>query len=122
MSRRSLFFLRLVCCLAIAVAVFSVAGPQVLAAVDPQYRVEVSALPKTTTGPAKIRQIFAVIFGILGALCLLMVTIGGFRYVASEGDAQATARAKGTVVYALLGLLICVSAVAIVTFVLGRLD
>jgi hypothetical protein len=84
------------------------------------YTVDVSPLPNVSTGPNRVRVMLSVVFGVLGALSLLFVTIGGFRYVASQGDPQAAARAKGTITYALVGLLVSICAVAIVTFVMGR--
>lgn len=86
-----------------------------------QYTVDVSTLPNVNTGPNRVQIILSVVFGIIGALSLLFVTIGGFRYVASQGDPQAAARAKGTIMYALVGLVVSICAVAIVTFVMGRL-
>jgi hypothetical protein len=82
--------------------------------------INVSPLPQPTAGNAKITTIFAIVFTIMGALSLLMITVGGFRYVMSHGDPQAISRAKGTILYSLLGLIISISAVAIVTFVLGK--
>lgn len=84
------------------------------------YRVDISSLPSVPTGPGEIKAILDVVFAVMGAISLLVVTIGGFRYVASQGDPQATAKAKGTITFALVGLLISILAVAIVTFVIGR--
>ncbi len=85
-----------------------------------QYQVKVGPLPHTQATPEKVQAFLAIVFTIIGALSLLMFTIGGFRYVASQGDPQATARAKGTLIYALVGLLVSISAVTIVTFVLDN--
>jgi hypothetical protein len=81
---------------------------------------DVSALPTTAAGGDQIKLIISVVLGIVGALSLLFVTIGGFRYVLSQGDPQATSKAKDTILYALIGLLITALAQAIVTFVIGR--
>ncbi|HEX8182909.1 MAG TPA: pilin [Candidatus Saccharimonadales bacterium] len=84
------------------------------------YEVDISPLPKADADETSVRAIFAVVFGIIGALSLLMLTIGGFRYITSEGDPQAAAKAKGTIIYALVGLVISIAAVSIVSFVLLR--
>jgi hypothetical protein len=90
-------------------------------AVPPGYQIQLNGvLPDPSTGPDQNKNIYSIVFAVTGALSLLMVTVGGFRYVASQGDPQAAARAKGTITYALIGLLVSVSAVAIVTFVVGR--
>lgn len=57
-------------------------------------------------------------FGILGAIALLVIVIAALQYVLSAGDAQKVARAKDTIIYALVGLVVAVMAFAIVTFVL----
>lgn len=85
-----------------------------------QYTVDVSPLPNVAANPNRVQIILSVIFSIIGALSLLFVTVGGFRYVASQGDPQAAARAKGTITYALVGLVVSICAVSIVTFVMGR--
>ncbi|HSH55901.1 MAG TPA: hypothetical protein VK983_03680 [Candidatus Limnocylindrales bacterium] len=81
-------------------------------------QIDIRPLPGTAATPAKVQAILTILFSIIGALSLLMFTIGGFRYVASEGDPQATGKAKGTVIYSLVGLIVSISAVLIVTFVL----
>ena len=86
-----------------------------------QYRVDISPLPQVSTGPDRIQVILTVIFTLLGALSVMFITIGGFRYVASQGDPQAAARAKNTIFYAIIGLIVAICSVAIVTFVLGKL-
>jgi hypothetical protein len=89
-------------------------------AVSP-YQINVSTLPHGSADGNKVQVILSIVFGIIGALSLLMVTVGGFRYVASQGNPQAATKAKDTIVYALVGLLVSISAIAIVTFVVGRL-
>lgn len=83
-----------------------------------QYEVDVSPLPNIAAGSGKVQGILAIVFGVLGALSVLMVVIGGFRYVASQGDPQATAKAKGTIIYAVIGLVVAIFSITIVTFVL----
>ncbi len=83
-------------------------------------KIDISPLPNVVADKPEVTAVLAVVFTLIGAICLLMVTIGGFRYVASQGDPQATAKAKGTIIYALIGLVVSISAVTIVTFVLGK--
>lgn len=94
----------------------------VQAAVDNPYLIrKPEALPTPAADAARLRSILTIVFTIIGAISLLMFTIGGLRYVTSQGDPQATAKAKGTLIYALVGLTVAISAVSIVTFVLGSL-
>ncbi len=84
-----------------------------------KYKVDLSPLPVVDATPARVQIMFAIVFTVIGALSLLMFTIGGLRYVASQGDPQATAKAKGTIIYATVGIIVSMLAVTIVTFVLG---
>lgn len=82
---------------------------------------DTSPLPKPSADDARLQLILSTVFIITGAIALLVVTIGGLRYVLSHGDPSSTAQAKNMIIYALIGLVISIIAVSIVTFVLGRL-
>lgn len=86
-----------------------------------QYQVNISPLPHVDTGPGKVQAILTIVFSIVGAVSVLMVVIGGFKYIAAQGEPQELAKAKGTIIYAIVGVLVSISAVSIVTFVLGAL-
>jgi hypothetical protein len=62
----------------------------------------------------------AIIFA-AGSIAVLMIVIGGLRYVLSNGDPQGTQRAKNTILYAVIGLVIALAAEAILRLVLRRL-
>lgn len=55
-----------------------------------------------------------------GAIAVVMVIIGGLRYVLSQGNASQVESAKNTILYAVIGLIIAVMAFAIVNFVLDQ--
>lgn len=61
-----------------------------------------------------------ITFAAMALLSVVFVALGGFKYTTSNGDPQGTAKAKGTILYALIGLIVGLSAFTIVTFVLGR--
>jgi TRAP-type C4-dicarboxylate transport system permease small subunit len=80
-----------------------------------------TGLPVVNAGSDQLQNILRVAFGILAAVAILFVVIGGLRYVISEGDPEATAKARGTIIYALVGLVIAITAEFLVAFVLNRL-
>lgn len=82
--------------------------------------VDVTTLPKPLADQSRIQIIMSTVFIITGAIALLMVTIGGLRYILSHGDPSATAQAKNTILYALIGVVVSIIGVSIVTFVVGR--
>jgi len=55
----------------------------------------------------------------VGALSVIMLIIGGIRYVVSGGDSTAVQSAKNTILYAVVGIVICLLAYAVVSFVIG---
>ena len=64
-----------------------------------------------------IRTIINVLSIIVGAVSVIMIIIGGFRYVISGGDSTGVTGAKNTIMYAVIGLVIVLFAQAIVRFV-----
>lgn len=78
-------------------------------------------LPTVAASSSELQTILQILFAILGALAVLFIVIGGFSYVASGGEAQAMKKAKNTIMYAIVGLVVAILAEAIVTFVLGYL-
>lgn len=58
------------------------------------------------------------VIGVLGIVCVVVMIIGGVNYMTSSGDAGKVKKAKDTILYGLIGLIICVLAFAIVNFVI----
>lgn len=81
----------------------------------------VNPFPRVQANQGTLQLLLNIFFGVAGALAILFIVLGGFRYIISDGDAQAAARARNTIIYAAVGLLIIVMAAAIVNFVVGKL-
>lgn len=60
-----------------------------------------------------------VVIGVTAAVSVLMIVIGGLRYVLSGGDSAGIRSAKDTIIYAIVGLVISMLAFVIVRFVIG---
>ena len=58
---------------------------------------------------------------IIVAIAVIMLIIGGIRYVVSGGDSSAVTGAKNTILYAIVGIIVAVLAYAIVNFVVDGL-
>ena len=63
--------------------------------------------------------ISSVLLFIVGAIAVIMIIIGGLRYVISGGDATQVQAAKNTILYALVGIIIAILAYAAINFVIG---
>lgn len=57
---------------------------------------------------------------IVGAVSVLMIIIGGLRYVLSGGDAAGIKSAKDTVMYSLIGVVVALLSYAMVSFIVGK--
>lgn len=55
---------------------------------------------------------------IVGIVAVIMIIVGGFRYITSGGDSGNVSSAKNTLIYAIVGLIIVALAQFIVRFVL----
>lgn len=69
-----------------------------------------------------IDTIITIVLMTVAAVAILFVVIGGIRYIMSQGDPQAMAKAKGTIILAIVGLVVVIIAQALVSFVLSRLS
>jgi uncharacterized membrane protein YidH (DUF202 family) len=79
-----------------------------------------NGLPHAAANSSNVHRLLQVMFGILGALAVLMIVIGALNFINSEGDSQKAANARSVMIYSLVGLVIALSAEIIVSFVLGH--
>jgi len=77
---------------------------------------DTSCLPNPNTGTTE-QTIVTLVFEIATSIAVLMIVIGGFRYIVAHGDPKATADAKNSILYALVGLVVVMAAYSIVVFV-----
>ncbi len=75
---------------------------------------------ESSSVPATVRNIINALLYIAGIAAVVIIVIGGIRFVTSEGDAQKTAKARDVIVNAVIGLVLGVLAYAAVNFVLGQ--
>lgn len=68
-----------------------------------------------------LASVLKIVFIVCALLAVLFVTIGGLKYTLSNGDPQAIASAKNTIISAIVGLVIALFAFTIVSFVAGSL-
>lgn len=80
-------------------------------------------MPENLVGPDGVfTQITNTVLYVVGAISVLMLVWGGFRYIISGGDSKKVTDAKNTILYAILGLVIAFFAYAIVNFVLNTIS
>lgn len=64
-------------------------------------------------------NIFSVVVGLVA---VIMIIVGGFKYITSGGDSGNITSAKNTIVYAVIGLVVVALAQFIVKFVLEKVN
>jgi uncharacterized membrane protein len=62
-----------------------------------------------------------ILLFIIGAIAVVMLIIGGIRYVVSAGDQNAVTSAKNTILYAIIGIVVAFLAYAAVNFITNQL-
>ncbi len=78
-----------------------------------------------TSGPTVnsiLKTIINILSMVVGVIAVIMVIIGGLKYITSGGDSTSTNNAKNTILYALIGLAIVALSQVIVRFVLNEVS
>ena len=57
---------------------------------------------------------------VAGIIAVIVVIIAGINYSLSSGDPSKTASAKNTILYSVIGLVITASAIAITSYIIGK--
>ncbi len=70
-------------------------------------------------GGGAFHMITNTLLFVIGSISVIMLVIGGLRYVVSGGESTAVAAAKNTVLYAIIGVIVALLAYAAIAFVIG---
>jgi uncharacterized membrane protein len=74
----------------------------------------------TTKANTTITKIVNLASAIVGAVAVIMLIYGGFKYITSGGDETGAKSARNTIIYAVVGLVIVALAQFIVKFVINN--
>ena len=121
----------LIASLSLALGVFSLVRP--VLAVDPTPQDSVCSgigiagdggdCTDTTGSPtvqSVVRAGISLLSYLVGIAAIILIIVGGFKYITSGGDSNKVGSAKSTILYALIGLVIAVLAQVLVRFVLAK--
>lgn len=64
--------------------------------------------------------ILNVVIGVIGFIAVAMIVMGGISFATSQGDTSKVAKARNTILYGVVGLVVAILAFAIVNFVLAN--
>lgn len=73
--------------------------------------------PSTIVG-----NVIKAVVGVLGLVAIVVIVYGGVQYMTSTGDSGKTKKARETIIYAAVGLVICALAFAITQFVIDSIN
>jgi hypothetical protein len=68
-----------------------------------------------------VHSIVNLLSAIVGIAAVIMIIVGGFRYITSGGNDASVTSAKNTILYAIIGLVVVALAQLIVRFTLSKL-
>ena len=63
-----------------------------------------------------------VVYVVVGVIAVIFIIIGGINYTMSQGDPGKVKKAKDTVLYGIIGLIIALLAFAITAFVMNAME
>lgn len=70
--------------------------------------------------PSYLKIIVNTLLYVLAAVSVIVIILAGIYYTTSGGDASLVKKAKDTLLYAVVGLIVAIMAYSIVNFVIGR--
>lgn len=68
-----------------------------------------------------IKEVTDTLLYILGAASVIVLIYGGIRYTTSAGNQSSVNAGKNAMIYAIVGLLVAISAYAIIDFIVKRI-
>lgn len=95
-----------------------VAIQQIVMVRSAAFAATISTLPSTTSLDDVIQDITTWILGLAGAVAVLFLIIGGVQYVISAGNPTSAEKAKKTIIFALIGIVIIAASALLVNVVL----
>lgn len=88
---------------------------------DPNYSVVCGGSNGEQSAKETVKRILETVYLYVGIIAAIVIIIGGVFYMTSQGDPAKLKRAKDTIMYAVIGLIVTILAFAITEFVLGAL-
>ncbi len=102
----------------LAIGIPSLVGAQ--SKEDIKQGVDITGTESTSVDSA-VKATIDILSVVVGVIAVIMIIIGGLKYVTSNGDSNSISSAKNTIIYALIGIVVVAIAQSVVRFVLGKL-
>jgi hypothetical protein len=79
-------------------------------------------VPMTNLTTDTVHTVLQIVFGLAGGAALVIIVVSGLRFVTSQGEPEKTNKARNTIIYAIVGLVVSILAYSIVTFITGNVS
>lgn len=77
---------------------------------------------KSEDASSIVKKVIDFLLFLIGVIAVIMVIYGGIQYALSAGDPNKVSKAKNTIVYAVIGIVVAMLAFAIVNFVVDQFN
>ncbi len=75
----------------------------------------------TTDLMGTLTTVINVVIAVVGFVAVIMIILGGISFITSQGDTSKVTKARNTILYGVVGLVVSLLAFAIVNFVLTNI-
>ncbi len=77
-------------------------------------------IPKNTVEQGNLNTLLKFVFAMAGAISVIVIMLAGIKFMTSQGNPDGVAKARNAIIYAAIGLAICIAAFSIVTLISGK--
>lgn len=67
-----------------------------------------------------VQNVFNVVLALAGAVAVAFIVFGGVKYMLSQGESNEIKKARDTILYSVIGLVVVVASFLLVNFVIGK--
>lgn len=72
------------------------------------------------TAPKVMENIINGVIAVIGIVAVIVIVVGGQRFIVSQGDPGKITAARGMIIYGVVGLIVALLAFAVVNFILSN--
>ena len=80
-----------------------------------------TTIPNIEANQSALSTFLGLLFGVLAAISVIIIVIQGIKFSTSQGDPQKATDARRAIIYAIVGLVVSLSAEAVVRLVISKI-
>ena len=74
----------------------------------------------TLSADVVVHNVLNIAYFLLGIIAVIVIVVSGITYATSAGNAASVTKAKNQILYAVIGIVVVITAYAITNFILSR--